>query len=101
MKVRVQSVNFTADQKLVNFIQAKMDKLETFYDRVIDGEVYLKLDNNHTKENKISEIKLNIPGHELIVKKQCKSFEEAAQLSAEALRRQLKKHKEKLNAPVT
>ena len=98
MKVRVQSVNFTADQKLINFIQAKLDKLDQFYDRVIDGEVYLKVDNNHSKQNKISEIKLNIPGHELVVKKQCKSFEEAAQLSADALRRQLRKHKEKVRA---
>lgn len=98
MKVRVQSVNFTADQKLVDFIKTKMDKLETFYSRIIDGEVFLKVDNNHTKQNKISEIKLNIPGHELVVKKQCKSFEEAAQLSTEALRRQLRKHKEKVKA---
>ncbi len=98
MKVRVQSVNFTADQKLVNFIQAKMDKLETYFDRVIDGEVFLKVDNNHTKQNKISEIKLNIPAHELVVKKQCKSFEEAAQLGADALKRQLSKHKEKVKA---
>ena len=98
MTVRVQSVNFTADQKLVNFIQAKMDKLETYFDRVIDGEVFLKLDNNHTKQNKISEIKLNIPGHELVVKKQCKSFEEATQLGADALKRQLSKHKEKVKA---
>lgn len=98
MKVRVQSVNFTADQKLINFIQAKLDKLDQFYDRVIDGEVFLKVDNNHSKQNKISEIKLNIPGHELVVKKQCKSFEEAAQLGADALRRQLSKHKEKVRA---
>lgn len=98
MKVRVQSVNFTADQKLINFIQAKLDKLDQFHDRVIDGEVYLKVDNNHSKQNKITEIKLNIPGHELVVRKQCKSFEEAAQLGADALRRQLRKHKEKVNA---
>lgn len=98
MKVRVQSVNFTADQKLVNFIQGKLDKLDLYYDRVVDGEVFLKLDNNHTKQNKISEIKLNIPGHELVVKKQCKSFEEATQMSVEALGRQLRKHKEKVRA---
>lgn len=96
MKVQVQSVNFNADQKLITFIQKKLDKLDQFYDRIIDGEVYLKVDNNNTKQNKISEVKLNIPGHELIVKKQCKSFEEATDMSAEALRRQLKKHKEKL-----
>jgi putative sigma-54 modulation protein len=95
MKVNVQSVNFSADQKLITHIQRRLDKLERYYDRIVDGEVFLKVDNNHTRQNKITEIKINIPGHDLVVKKQCKSFEEAADLSTEALRRQLKKHKEK------
>ena len=95
MKVHVQSVNFAADQKLIAHIQKRLDKLEQFHDRIVDGEVFLKVDNNHTKQNKITEIKINIPGHDLVVKKQCKSFEEATDLSAEALRRQLKKHKGK------
>lgn len=98
MNVRVQSVNFTADQKLVNFIEERLEKLNQYYDRIIDGEVFLKVDNNHTKQNKIAEIKIHIPGHEFIVKKQCKSFEEATDLSAEALRRQLRKHKGKVKA---
>ncbi len=98
MNVRVQSVNFTADQKLVTFIQGKLDKLEQYHDRIINGEVFLKLDNNHTRQNKIAEVKIHIPGHELIVKKQCKSFEEATDLSTEALRRQLRKRKEKVRA---
>lgn len=98
MNVRVQSVNFTADQKLVDFIQSKMDKLEQFHGRIIDGEVFLKVDNNHTKQNKITEIKLHIPGHELVVKKQSNSFEAATDLGAEVLKRQLRKHKEKVKA---
>lgn len=95
MKVNVQSVNFSADQKLISHIQKRLDKLEQFHDRIVDGEVFLKLDNNHTKQNKVTEIKLSIPGQDLVVKKQCKSFEEATDLSTEALRRQLKKHKSK------
>ena len=98
MNLRVQSVNFTADQKLVDFIEERLEKLNQYYDRIINGEVFLKVDNNHTKQNKIAEIKLHIPGHEFIVKKQCKSFEEATDLSAEALRRQLRKHKGKVKA---
>lgn len=95
MKVNVQSVNFSADQKLISHIQKRLNKLEQYYDRIVDGEVYLKVDNNHSKQNKITEIKINIPGQDIVVKKQCNSFEEAADLSAEALKRQLKKHKEK------
>lgn len=98
MKVQVQSVNFNADVKLVNFIQRRMDKLEQYNDRIIDGEVYLKVDNNHKKENKIAEIRVSIPGHDMIVKKQCKSFEQAADMSTDALTRQLKKHKERVRA---
>lgn len=95
MKVNVQSVNFSADKKLISHIQKRLDKLEQFHDRIVDGEVFLKVDNNHTKQNKVTEIKLSMPGQDIVVKKQCSSFEEATDLSTEALKRQLKKHKEK------
>ncbi|MDZ7845954.1 MAG: ribosome-associated translation inhibitor RaiA [Owenweeksia sp.] len=98
MNLRVQSVNFTADQSLINFIQDKLDKLGHFHSQIIDGEVFLKVDNNHSKQNKITEVKLLIPGHELVVKKQARSFEQATDQTAEVLKRQLRKHKEKLRA---
>lgn len=96
MVVRIQSVHFTADQKLINFIQKKMDKLDTFYDRVVDADVYLKLENTNTRENKIVEIKVNVPGNDLVVKKIASTFEEATDLCAEVLSRQLRKEKEKV-----
>jgi len=95
MKLQMHSIHFDADQKLLDFIQKKTDKLETFYDRVIDGEVFLKLDNNDVNQNKIVEIKLNAPGSQLFAKGQNSSFEAAADLAVEALRRQIKKLKEK------
>ena len=61
MKVQVQSIHFDADHKLIDFIQKKLDKLDTFYDRSIDSEVILRL-NNEGVENKTVEIKLNVPG---------------------------------------
>ena len=76
MKVNLHNVGFTVDQKLVDFIQKKMDKLDLFYDKVIDAEVYLKLDNTTAKENKIVEIKINVHGYSFVVKKQFKTFEE-------------------------
>ena len=48
------------------------------------------------KENKIIEIKLNVPGKELFAKKQTKSFEESTDEAIEALRKQLLKEKEKM-----
>ena len=95
MKVNVQSVNFNIDKSLNDFIQTKIDNLEKYYDKIIGAEVYLKVQNTSEKENKIAEIKMLIPGDELIVKKECKTFEEAIDLIAEALRRQLCKKKDK------
>jgi putative sigma-54 modulation protein len=96
MKLKVQSIHFDADQKLLNFIQEKVDKLLHFYEDIIDGEVYLRLDKSSDTENKITEIKLNIPGKVLFAKEQCKSFEEAADVAVAALKKQLTRHKEKI-----
>lgn len=95
MKLQVQSIHFNADVKLINFIQRKVDKLETFYDRLVDGEVFLRL-NNEGIENKTVEIKLNVPGTQLFATEKAKSFEAAANLATEALRNQLKKFKMKV-----
>jgi putative sigma-54 modulation protein len=97
MKLQVHSVHFTADQKLIDFIQRKIDKLETFYDRLVDGEVFLRL-NNQGIDNKTVEIKLNVPGSNLFAKENGRSFEAAADLATEALRNQLKKFKTKSRA---
>ena len=95
MKLQVHSIHFVADQKLVTFIQKKIDKLEKFYDRMVDGEVFLRLNNEGT-ENKTVEIKLKVPGNQLFAKEQATSFEAAADLATEALRRQLRKFKAKI-----
>ncbi len=95
MKVMVQSVNFNADKDLVSFVNEKLDYLERFYDRVVDAEVFLKVQKTSEKENKITEIKMNIPGSELMVKKQSKTFEEGVVLCVDSLKRQLLKSKEK------
>lgn len=97
MKPKVHSIHFDADHKLLEFIEGRISKLQLFHDGIIDSEVFLRLDKAKNDENKVAEIKLNIPGKELFAKKQCKSFEAAADGAVEALRRQLKKHKEKLS----
>ena len=76
MKVFTQSINFTADQKLLDYIEKKIGGLEKFHDKIVDAEVFLKVQKTSEKENKITEVKINIPGNELIVKKQYKTFEE-------------------------
>ena len=98
MKIRVQSIHFTADIKLLDFIQKKADKLDQFFDQIISGEVYLKLENTADEANKITEIKLLIPGNDVFAKEQCKTFEEATDKAIESLKHQLDKRKEKLKA---
>lgn len=95
MKLKVSSLKFDADEKLLDFVQKKADKLDTFYDKIIDGEVNMHLEKSEKKENKIVEIKVNVPGTVLFAKEQASSFEAAADDAIEALRRQLKRHKEK------
>lgn len=96
MDIQVHSIHFTADQKLVTFVNEKVNKLELFFDNIIAGEVFLRLDKSTDKENKIAEVKLLLPGKELFAKKQCKSFEEAADLAVDALKKQVEKHKSKV-----
>ncbi|MCP4802841.1 MAG: ribosome-associated translation inhibitor RaiA [Bacteroidetes bacterium] len=96
MKVHTQSVNFNADQKLLNFIQDRMNKLDRVYDKVIKSDVFLKVENTSDKENKIFEARVNVPGDSFVVKKVCKTFEEGADSAVSSLERQLKKRKEKL-----
>ena len=96
MEVKVQSIRFISDQKLNEFIKQRVNKLNLFFDNIIDSEVFLKIDSANKNDNKIVEIKLNLPGKELFAKKQRNSFEEATDEVVDALRRQIKRHKGKL-----
>ena len=94
--MKVQSIHFDADSKLLGFIQDKVDKLTNFYENIIDSEVYLRLDKAEEKANKVAEIKINTPGKTLFARKQCRTFEEATDTAIESLRRQITRHKEKM-----
>jgi len=95
MKVFVQSVNFNSDKKLVDFMERKVKSLEKYYDKIIDVYLFLKVQKTSDKENKNTELKINIPGSELIVKRESKSFEEGVSLAVDSMKRQLKKIKQK------
>jgi putative sigma-54 modulation protein len=98
MKISVQSIHFNADRKLLDFIQRKADKLDQFFDQIISGEVYLRLENTEDEANKITEIKLIIPGCLLFAKEQCKTFEEAMDLAVESIRKQVDKYKTRVRS---
>jgi len=98
MKISINSVKFKADKRLEDFVQEKVAKLASNYENLISTEVTLRLDNSADQQNKIAEIKLNLPGNDLFAKKQCATFEEATDSAIDALRKQLVKHKEKIRA---
>ncbi|MFV0290619.1 MAG: ribosome hibernation-promoting factor, HPF/YfiA family [Mangrovibacterium sp.] len=99
MKVTINAIHFTADQKLIDFTEKKVSKLDTFFEGIISAEVIFKVDKPEVADNKIAEVKLSIPNSDyLFAKKHADSFEEAVDLSIDALRRQLEKFKEKAQA---
>ena len=96
MDIKINSVHFDASQKLIEHVNKKVNKLGQFFEGIIGAEVFLRLENVQDDENKIAEIKLLIPGNDLFVKKQSKTFEEATNKAVDTLNRQVTKYKEKL-----
>jgi putative sigma-54 modulation protein len=95
MNIQIQAIHFAADKQLKNFVNAKVEKLISIDDSIINADIYLKVDKPESHDNKIVEIKLHSSDGEFFAKKQSNSFEESADLAAQALRKQILKHKEK------
>ena len=98
MKVDIQSIHFKADKKLLDFIKAKVEKANTFFEGVQLAEVYLKLEKDKEGENKVVEVKMNVAGHAIFAKEQNTTFEAATDLVVDKLVAQVRKQKEKLQA---
>ncbi|NII27522.1 HPF/RaiA family ribosome-associated protein [Pseudoflavitalea sp. X16] len=96
MNVNIQTVRFTPDVKLVDYVNKKLQKLNTFHDRIIKVDVFLKLDNVvHNIKDKIAEIRVQIPRYQFFVKASSKSFEESFDNALDSLVNQVKRKKEK------
>lgn len=96
MNVQIRTVHFDADSKLLEHVNAKLEKLRTFHDKIISAEVYLKLDNlSQQVRDKVAEIKVYVPKHSYFVKHQSKTFEQSFDLAFDSLVNQVKRQKEK------
>ena len=95
MKVHTQSLHFSADQKLIDFIEKKLGKLTQLFDRIIDADVVLKLENSGQIKDKVAEVKITLPGSVLYAKESNKSFEASIDSATATLKRQLIKYKER------
>lgn len=95
MNVNFQSVNYNADIKLIQFTQKRVEKIAQFYDQIVNVFVYTKVENSSDKINKFAELKIGIPGDDVIVKKKARSFEKAINHAADSAERVLKRRKQK------
>ena len=94
MKIRLETPHFSADRKLEDYLEKKLEKLDQYYDRIIDADVIFKLENSGQVRDKIVEIKLHVPGEVLFTKETDKTFEAAIDESVNILKRRLIKYKE-------
>lgn len=95
MKVIIQSPDVKAQESLLEFVNKKMEKLDRLSDRLQEARVVLKTDKSDTRENKICEIRMIIPGNDLFTEKQAATFEEAVTKASEALKNQISEWKSK------
>lgn len=97
MQIRIQSIHFDADKKLNDFIHRKIGKLETYFNHIVDAEVFLKLENDGSAiRDKVAEVRLTVPGQTLFATEKSKQFEESVDLATEAIRRQIRRYKDKI-----
>ncbi|TVR89690.1 MAG: ribosome-associated translation inhibitor RaiA [Saprospirales bacterium] len=98
MNINIEPIHFTADQKLLDYIDAKVNKLGQFFDKIIDVDVKLRLENSGQIKDKIVDLKINVPGETLFISESNKTFEAATDASVAVMKRQIIKYKEGLRA---
>jgi putative sigma-54 modulation protein len=97
MTINLQTVNFNAKPGLEEYVENKLSKLEQFYDKIIAVQVSMRVENISEKENKFVDIKLEVPGDDIVVKKSGQSFEECIDLSVDTLKKLIIRKKEKIS----
>lgn len=93
-EVRIQALHFDATEQLKEFTEKKISKLNRLYTDITQVEATLKLIKPETSKNKEASIKLLLAGEHLFAEKTADTFEEAVDLTIDALRKQLEKRKE-------
>jgi len=98
MTSRIEAIHFTADQKLIDFIEKKLDKLNQYHDKIIDAHVTLRLENTGQVRDKVVEVKLDVPGELIVAKEVQKTFEAGVDVLVDVLKRKLIKNKERVRS---
>ena len=93
MQMQIHSIHFDADARLLEFVEYKVGKLNTFHDQIISCEVFLRVEKSDDRDNKVSEVKIHVPGADFFAKRKAQSFEAGIDEVVEAIRRQIRKQK--------
>ena len=93
MEIRVQSLKFNADQKLLDFVEKKVSKLEKFDDAITDVEVVMSL--LEKPENKNVKLQIHVPGRSQVIERNAKTFEEAVNECVDVMKEKLTRNKER------
>ena len=95
MDVNIKAIKFDPTDKLQEFIQKKVGKLDKLCSEIRKVEVSLKVVKPETAMNKQASLTISLPGQELFAEKICDTFEEAVMETLAAIEKQLGKYKEK------
>ncbi|MFA7687345.1 MAG: ribosome-associated translation inhibitor RaiA [Moheibacter sp.] len=96
MTINLQTVNFNAKDGLEEYVEKKIGKLDQYYDKILAAQVHLRVENTSEKDNKFVDVKLEVPGDDIVVKKSGQSFEECIDLSVDTLKKLIIRKKEKI-----
>ena len=91
--INVKSLKFNADEKLLDYIDKKVGKVEKFFDNMGDIDVTLSLLPD--ADNKSVKLQTHIPGEDMVIERQAHTFEEAVTEAADALKEKIVRAKEK------
>lgn len=100
MKINMQAIGFSAGESLESYLTEKVEKLDNFYDQILAANVFFKEENSSEKETKIVEIRLEVPGDDIVVSKKGETFYAAIDFATDTLKRLIIKKKEKENKKI-
>jgi ribosomal subunit interface protein len=98
MTIHIQTPGFTATAPLMNYVKERIEKLGRFSGEIISAEVLLRQQRSDTRSDKLCELRMVMPGDDLLAGAQCKTFEEAVAKGADLIKGQINRKKTKLMA---
>ncbi len=93
MEIRVKSLKFDADQKLLDYVEKKVSKLSRFSDHLDDVEVTLSLLKE--PDNKNVKIQTRGYGQDLLIERNADTFEDAVSVAVDLMKEKVVRTKEK------